>query len=120
MNNRTINTILLVALGIATLQATGYGQDQKPNPEAYAAVALGVGGTFAGKSVKFDFSINSFTSDDELKTLEANFQVLSTHLIAGQHEVRIYSDSDPGDGFKPSDSELEDVYFLSLARHSKN
>lgn len=59
-------------------------------------------------------------SDDELKTLEANFQVLSTHLIAGQHEVRIYSDSDPGDGFKPSDSELEDVYFLSLARHARN
>jgi len=59
-------------------------------------------------------------SDDELKTIEANLQVLSTHLIAGQHEVRVYSDADPGDGFKPSESELEDVYFLSLARHAKN
>jgi ABC-2 type transport system ATP-binding protein len=59
-------------------------------------------------------------SDDELKALEANLQVISTHLIAGQHEVRVYADAHPGEGFKPSESELEDVYFLSLARHAKN
>jgi ABC-2 type transport system ATP-binding protein len=59
-------------------------------------------------------------SDDELKALEASLHVISTHLIAGQHEVRVFSDADPGDGFKPSDSELEDVYFLSLSRHAKN
>lgn len=59
-------------------------------------------------------------SDDELKTLEAEMQVVSTHLIAGQHEVRIYSDSNPGEGFKPVDSGLEDVYFLSLARSASN
>lgn len=59
-------------------------------------------------------------SDDELKKLESEMQVISTHLIAGQHEVRIYSDSDPGDGFKPVESGLEDVYFLSLAQSAKN
>ena len=59
-------------------------------------------------------------SDDELKSLEANLQVISTHLIAGQHEVRVFSDADPGEGFKSSESELEDVYFLSLSRHAKN
>ena len=59
-------------------------------------------------------------SDDELKALEANLQVISTHLIAGQHEVRVYSDANPGEGFKPVESDLEDVYFLSLARHAKN
>ena len=59
-------------------------------------------------------------SDEELKALESEMQVVSTHLIAGQHEVRIYADSNPGDGFKPVDSELEDVYFLSLARNAKN
>ncbi len=60
------------------------------------------------------------SSDDELKALETNLQVISTHLIAGQHEVRVFADSDPGEGFKPSESDLEDVYFLSLARHAKN
>jgi ABC-2 type transport system ATP-binding protein len=59
-------------------------------------------------------------SDDELKALEAEMLVVSTHLSAGQHEVRIYSDSNPGDGFKAVDSGLEDVYFLSLARNASN
>ena len=59
-------------------------------------------------------------SYDELKALEASMQVISTHLIAGQHEVRVFSDADPGDGFRASDSDLEDVYFLSLSRHAKN
>ena len=59
-------------------------------------------------------------SDDELKALEANLQVISTHLMGGQHEVRVYSDAAPGDGFKSSESELEDVYFLSLSRHARN
>ena len=36
-------------------------------------------------------------SDEELKTLESETQVISTHLVAGQHEIRIYSDSNPGD-----------------------
>ena len=59
-------------------------------------------------------------SDDELKALEASVQVISTHLVAGQHEVRVYADTNPGDGFRPAESELEDVYFLSLARHVQN
>lgn len=59
-------------------------------------------------------------SDDELRALESRLQVISTHLIAGQHEVRVYSDSNPGDGFQPADSELEDVYFFNLSRQAKN
>jgi ABC-type multidrug transport system ATPase subunit len=59
-------------------------------------------------------------SDEELKVLEANLQVISTHLVAGQHEVRVFSDGDPGDAFKPVETDLEDVYFRSLERHAKN
>lgn len=59
-------------------------------------------------------------SDDELRALESRLQVISTHLIAGQHEVRVYSDSNPGDGFQSADSELEDVYFFNLSRQAKN
>jgi ABC-2 type transport system ATP-binding protein len=60
------------------------------------------------------------SGEDELKSLEASVQVVSTHLIGGQHEVRVYADASPGDGFRSSDSELEDIYFLSLARHANN
>jgi ABC-2 type transport system ATP-binding protein len=59
-------------------------------------------------------------TDDELRALEANFHLLSTHLAGGLNEVRIYSESNPGDAFLPVASELEDVYFLNLARHAKN
>jgi ABC-2 type transport system ATP-binding protein len=59
-------------------------------------------------------------TDAELKDLEANLQVISTHLLGGLHEVRVYSDSSPGEGFTPVESGLEDVYFLNLTRHSRN
>jgi ABC-2 type transport system ATP-binding protein len=60
------------------------------------------------------------SSDDELRSLESRMRVISTHLIAGQHEVRVYSDTHPGDGFRPVDSVLEDVYFLNLSGPAKN
>jgi ABC-2 type transport system ATP-binding protein len=59
-------------------------------------------------------------TDDELRALEASFDVISTHLVGGLHEVRIFADTNPGEGFRPVDSGLEDVYFLNLARHSRN
>jgi ABC-2 type transport system ATP-binding protein len=59
-------------------------------------------------------------TDDELRALESSLNVISTHLIGGLHEVRIYAESSPGEGFHVVDSGLEDVYFLNLARHAKN
>jgi ABC-2 type transport system ATP-binding protein len=54
-------------------------------------------------------------TDEELRAIETQLRVISSHLIAGQHEVRVYADSSPGDGFRPVDAGLEDVYFLNLA-----
>jgi len=59
-------------------------------------------------------------TDDELRALEGSFKVISTHLIGGLHEVRVYADSSPGDGFRPVESGLEDVYFINLANQAKN
>ena len=59
-------------------------------------------------------------TDDELRELEGSFNVVSTHLIGGLHEVRVYSESDPGEGFRQTESGLEDVYFLNLANQAKN
>ena len=60
------------------------------------------------------------SSDAELHQIQAAFNVVSSHLIAGLHEVRVYAGSHPGDGFRPVESSLEDVYFVNLARHAKN
>ncbi len=59
-------------------------------------------------------------TDDELRALETTFKVVSTHLVGGLHEVRVYADSSPGDGFRAVESELEDVYFLNLTNQAKN
>jgi ABC-type multidrug transport system ATPase subunit len=60
------------------------------------------------------------SSDAEREALEKAFTVVSTHLVGGLHEVRIYAESSPGDGCVAVDADLEDVYFLNLSRHEKN
>ncbi|HEY2686123.1 MAG TPA: ABC transporter ATP-binding protein [Steroidobacteraceae bacterium] len=59
-------------------------------------------------------------SDDELRALEGALKVVSTHLVAGQHEVRVFSANSPGAGFSNVPAGLEDVYFLNLPSHSKH
>lgn len=59
-------------------------------------------------------------SDDELRAIESQMRVISTHLVGGQHEIRVFADSNPGDGFRAVESELEDVYFLNLSRQTVN
>jgi ABC-2 type transport system ATP-binding protein len=56
------------------------------------------------------------STDDELRALESQLRVVSAHLVGGQHEIRVYADSNPGEGFRPVESELSDVYFLNLSR----
>src|SRR6204780_1874774 len=56
----------------------------------------------------------------ELPELEKTFHIVSTHLVAGRTEVRVYAESDPGDGFSPLHPELADVYFLNLSRAQRN
>lgn len=60
------------------------------------------------------------TTEAEREAVEKSFQMISAHLIGGLHEVRIYSESAPGDGFTPSEADLEDVYFFKLAKHQSN
>jgi ABC-2 type transport system ATP-binding protein len=55
------------------------------------------------------------TTDDELRAMETQLRVVSSHLIAGQHEIRVYADTSPGEGFRLVDAGLEDVYFLNLS-----
>lgn len=58
-------------------------------------------------------------TNEELQALETQLHVISTHLVGGQHEVRVYADTSPGNGFSLVDSGLEDVYFLTLSRQTK-
>lgn len=59
-------------------------------------------------------------SDAEREAIEKSMTVVSSHLVGGQHELRVYAESAPGAGFSATDAELEDVYFLTLSRHQRN
>jgi len=59
-------------------------------------------------------------SEDELKAIESRVTVVSSHLVAGQHEIRVHSPTQPGPDFRSVPTVLEDVYFLTVARHSLN
>jgi ABC-2 type transport system ATP-binding protein len=59
-------------------------------------------------------------TDDELRVLENQLHIVSTHLVGGQHEVRVFAPASPGEGFRAAASGLEDVYFLNLSRRSKH
>lgn len=60
------------------------------------------------------------STDDELRALESELNIISTHLVGGQHEIRVFAPAQPGLGFHSVPSGLEDVYFLNLARHQNN
>jgi ABC-2 type transport system ATP-binding protein len=60
------------------------------------------------------------STDAELSDIDSAFNVVSTHLVGGLHEVRVYSDTSPGDGFTQHDANLEDVYFLSLSHQANS
>jgi ABC-type multidrug transport system ATPase subunit len=51
----------------------------------------------------------------ELDAYKATHKVISTQLKAGNLYIRVFSTSDPGNGFIPSTPSLEDVYFSSIA-----
>jgi ABC-2 type transport system ATP-binding protein len=59
-------------------------------------------------------------TDEELRALESHLQIVSTHLVGGLHEIRVFAPSSPGADFRPVASGLEDVYFLNLSRRAKN
>jgi ABC-2 type transport system ATP-binding protein len=56
-------------------------------------------------------------SKEQLPTLEQEYAVISTKLLARRTVVRVYSDTPPGPGFEPAEPGLEDVYFSTMAGH---
>lgn len=51
---------------------------------------------------------------DQLKQLKENYNLISSKLVSGKPKVHILADSDPGNGFEPTEGTLEDVYFSKL------
>lgn len=50
----------------------------------------------------------------ELPEYQKQFKVLTTRLVGGKPQINVFADSQPNDGFKMVEPDLEDVYFLQL------
>ncbi|SHG65274.1 ABC transporter ATP-binding protein [Massilia sp. CF038] len=51
---------------------------------------------------------------DALQHYQDHFNVLTTRLVAGKPQIRVYAEAQPDSGFTRHEADLEDVYFLQL------
>jgi ABC-type multidrug transport system ATPase subunit len=123
--NRFLNLLSSIGRDVTVILSTNIVDDVRDLCSKMAIIASGEvllegAPTQALESLKGKIWSKVVASDDELRALESQMSVISTHLVGGQHEIRVYADSNPGEGFHAVDSELEDVYFLNLSRQSQN
>ncbi|MBL0340320.1 MAG: ABC transporter ATP-binding protein [Bacteroidetes bacterium] len=53
-------------------------------------------------------------SKEEMEKYQKNFQLISGKLVSGKPLIHVYSEVDPGDGFKKAEADLEDVFFKTI------
>ena len=53
-------------------------------------------------------------SKDEMENYQKEFQLISGKLVSGKPLIHVYSEINPGDGFKMTDADLEDVFFKTI------
>jgi ABC-2 type transport system ATP-binding protein len=123
--NRFLNLLSSIGREVTVILSTHIVDDVRELCARMAIIAAGellIEGTPAEALAALDGKIWSkvIRTDDELRALESEMHVISTHLVGGQHEIRVYADSSPGNGFRAVDSDLEDVYFLNLSKQAAN
>jgi ABC-2 type transport system ATP-binding protein len=123
--NRFLNLLSSIASNVTVILSTHIVDDVRELCPRMAIIAAGevlLEGSPADSldALKGRIWSKVVSTDAEVLDMEKSLQVISTHLVGGLHEVRVYSDAAPAEGFHPVDSGLEDVYFLNLARQAKN
>ncbi len=51
---------------------------------------------------------------EEMDNYQKNYQLISGKLVSGKPLIHIFSETDPGDGFKLAQADLEDVFFKTI------
>jgi ABC-2 type transport system ATP-binding protein len=123
--NRFLNLLSSIGRNVTVILSTHIVDDVRELCSRMAIIASGqvlLEGSPAESLAALDGQIWSrvVATDEELRVLETQMNIVSTHLVGGQHEIRVFSPSSPGPEFHAAASGLEDVYFLNLSRHSKH
>jgi ABC-2 type transport system ATP-binding protein len=123
--NRFLNLLSSIGRDVTVILSTHIVDDVRELCSRMAIIASGevlLEGSPSAALQALDGQIWSrvVPTDDELRALENEVHIVSTHLVGGQHEIRVFSANSPGPGFRAVASGLEDVYFLNLSRRSKH
>jgi len=119
--NRFLNLLASIGRDITVILSTHIVDDVRELCPRMAIIAAGrvlLEGSPSDALQALDGQIwaRMVATDEELRALESEVDIVSTHLVAGRHEVRVFAPSSPGPGFRAVASGLEDVYFLQLSR----
>ena len=52
----------------------------------------------------------------EIAHFQNEFRLISSKLVSGQPLIHIYNETDPGNGFKRAEADLEDVFFNAISQ----
>jgi len=123
--NRFLNLLASIGRDVTVILSTHIVDDVRELCSRMAIIAAGqvlLEGSPNEALAALDGQIWSrvVATDEELRVLENAMQVVSTHLVGGQHEIRVFAAESPGTGFRSVPSGLEDVYFLNLSRQTKH
>ena len=50
----------------------------------------------------------------DMENFMTNYKVISSRMVSGKPLIHVFSEGNPGDGFSPSDVDLEDVFFSKI------
>ncbi|HEX6860361.1 MAG TPA: ABC transporter ATP-binding protein [Caulobacteraceae bacterium] len=117
--NRFLNLLAEIGENVVVILSTHIVEDVS---DLCPAMAILTGGRIVregapGELVR-DLSGRIWMKTIDKADLEAHrqrYEVISTRLFAGRTVIHTISDTDPGDGFKPVEGGLEDVYFSTLS-----
>src|SRR5271168_4824562 len=121
--NRFLNLLAAIGRDVTVILSTHIVDDVRELCPRMAIIAAGevlLEGAPSEALLALEGQMGSriVASDEELRALESQLQIVSTHLVGGQHVIRVFAPSSPGADFRAVASGLEDVYFLNLSRVS--
>ena len=116
--NRFLNLLAGIGQGAVIILSTHIVEDVRELCASMAIISSGQvlhqGAPDAAiAALKDHIFKKTVASDAERDALERSHAVISTHLLAGRQQLRVYSESPP-EGFSLAEPDLEDVYFSKL------
>src|ERR1700759_4460209 len=103
--NRFLNLLSSIGRDVTVILSTHIVEDVRELCSRMAIIASGevlLAGAPHEALARLEGQIWSkvVATDDELRALEAQMPIISTHLIGGQHEIRVFAAASPGEGFR--------------------